>query len=211
MIQIRHGQDDVLAPQDDEHPAALRGQVLLGVPALIQQVVKLGVGQILLRDPGFVQHHRGHEQVDVVTAQVAQPVRGQNLVRGADDVDQGGIERAPSQVVDQDPGALGGDGCRLAMRVLETCGAGLVEHGSDAEASPLEGLQGQQALGPIGVGGYRNDCAGPVDVHILLRQLCSQVAQVAGENLQGGEGLLAQCHRGGGGQRGGCQNAFEAT
>ena len=67
-IQIGHGQDDVLAPQDDEHPATLRGQVLLGVPALIQQVVELGVGQILFRDPGLVQHHRGHEQVDVVTA-----------------------------------------------------------------------------------------------------------------------------------------------
>ena len=35
-VQVGHRQNDVLASEDDEHPTALRGQVLLGVAALVQ-------------------------------------------------------------------------------------------------------------------------------------------------------------------------------
>ena len=44
------GQDDVLTSQDDEHPTALRGEVLLGVAALVQQVIELSGGEVLLGD-----------------------------------------------------------------------------------------------------------------------------------------------------------------
>ena len=87
-VQVGHRQDDVLASEDDEHPTALRGEVLLGVAALVQQVVELSGGEVLLGDARPAEGHRGHEQVDVVPAQVSQPVRGQHLVRRADDVDQ---------------------------------------------------------------------------------------------------------------------------
>ena len=87
-VQVGHGQDDVLASEDDEHPTALRGEVLLGLAALVQQVVELGGGEVLLGDARPAQGHRGHEQVDVVPAQISQPVRGQHLVRSTDDVDQ---------------------------------------------------------------------------------------------------------------------------
>ena len=62
--------------------------MLLGISALVQQVVELSGGEVLLGDARPVQDHRGHEQVDVVSAQVPQSVRGQHLVRSADDVDQ---------------------------------------------------------------------------------------------------------------------------
>ena len=176
--------------------------MLLGVPALVQQVIKLGGGEVLLRDTGLVKHHRGHEQIDVIAAQVAQPVRGQDFVGDADDIDQGGVEGTSSQVVYQDPGTLGGNGRRLAVRVLEAGGTGLVEHGGDAEASRTEGLESQQPLGSVGVGGYRDNRAGTADVQILLRQLGLEVMQVTGENLQNGEGPLTQEHRSGGCQRG---------
>jgi len=35
-VQVGHRQNDVLASEDDEHPTALRGQVLLSVAALVQ-------------------------------------------------------------------------------------------------------------------------------------------------------------------------------
>ena len=100
-------------------------------------------------------------------------MRGQDLVRGPDDIDQRGVEGASSQIVDQDPGALGGDGCRFAVRVLETGGTGLVEHRGDAETGCLEGLECQQPLGPVGVGGHGNDRPGTTDVNLLVRQLSS--------------------------------------
>ena len=62
--------------------------MLLGIAALVQQVVELNRGEVLLGDTGLVQHHRRYEQVNVVPAQVPEPVRGQHLVGGADDVDQ---------------------------------------------------------------------------------------------------------------------------
>ena len=81
--------------------------MLLGVAALVQQVVELSGGEVLLGDARPAEGHRGHEQIDVVPAQVSQPVRGQHLVRRADDVDQRGVEGAAAQVVDQHPCAPG--------------------------------------------------------------------------------------------------------
>ena len=61
------------------------------------------------------------------------------------------------------------------------------------------------------MGGHRHNYTSPVDSHILLLQLSLDVTQVAGEYFQDGEGLLAQPHRGGGGQGRGCQSPLEAA
>ena len=150
--------------------------MLLGVPALVQQVIELGGGEVLLGDARPAQGHRGHEQVDVVPTQVSQSVRGEYLVRRADDVDQRGVEGAAAQVVDQDPGASGGDRGRLAMRVLEAGCAGLVEHGSDTEAGLLESLKSQETLSPVGVGGHCDHHAGACDIDAPISELVFEVA-----------------------------------
>ena len=97
------------------------------------------------------------------------------------------------------------------MGVLESGRAGLVEHGGDAETGLLEGLKSQKTLRPVGVGGYGDHHAGAGDVDAPIGELGLQVTQIAGENLQNGEGTVSQPYRRRSGQGGGGQDPFEAA
>ena len=97
------------------------------------------------------------------------------------------------------------------MGVLESGRPGLVEHGGDTETGLLEGLKSQETLRPVGVGGYRDHHAGAGDVDAPIGELGLQVTDIAGENLQNGEGTVSQPHRRRSGQGGGGQEPLEAA
>jgi len=97
------------------------------------------------------------------------------------------------------------------VRVLEAGCTGLVEHRGDTETGLLEGLKSQEALSPVGVCGYGDNHSGACDVDAPLSELGFKVTQVAGENLQNGEGPVSQPYRCRGRQGGGGQNSFETA
>ena len=67
---------------------------LLGLAALVEQVVDLDRRELLLPHPGALQDHLGQQQVDVVAPQVRLAAGGEHLMIPARHVHQRGVEGA---------------------------------------------------------------------------------------------------------------------
>ena len=201
----------------DDHASRLRRQCLLDSTALIEQIAELGRAQ-----SGFV-HRRvrqcqlSQKEIDVVASEIAQPARGQHLVRSAVDIHQRGVESPAPQVVNQDARASRRHGGRLAVRVFETGGAGLIEHSGHVETRSPEGVEREQALRSVRVRGHRDHdiCilatrVGAVQ-HSGIGQLLTQIGEKGDEHVADAQRTITEHHRARRAHRWRRQSAFEAA
>src|SRR5262245_7928104 len=66
-------------------------------------------------------------------------------------MNEGRVEGAAAEIVDDDVLALRGDGVAVAVGVLKACSGGLVEERDNLEARSVEGVDGEESLRAVGV------------------------------------------------------------
>ena len=201
LVELGNGDRRGLAV--DGHGDELRGgsQGLLSaasvldeaLPGLVAEQTRVGASR--RREAGREDH------VEVVAADQVQAARTQDLVQRARRGDDRCIERAAAQVVDEDRRALGVQGARVAVRVLKTCGRGLVDHRQDIPARAAEGLQGQESLRGPRVRGNADEGlelfgSGEGSHGGVRAQLAGDVRQEAGQSVEYGDAVVSQAQRG---------------
>ena len=119
---------------------------LLLPPALLEQPEQLSGRQIAERSVAGC-HLREH-MIEVVPAQSGDAVTGDHPMRVRVEFDQGSVEGAAAQVVDQQAANQ-----LDAVAELDRSGGRLVEQPEHLETRPPEGVDGEEALVAVGVGG----------------------------------------------------------
>ena len=133
--------------------AGARVEGLLRVAALLEEVIHGASGERRGGDPGPGEDDLREHGVEVVPAEAPDARGGEDLVTEAAHADDGRVERAAAQIVDDDEIALRRERVAVAVRVLEAGRRRLVEHRHDVEAGAAEGVHRDEALGAVRVGG----------------------------------------------------------
>jgi hypothetical protein len=148
----------------DGRPVHLQGgepglgvQRLLGDAGGVEQALPADPPEPLAGRAADLRRASGEHGVEVVPAQAVVAVGGENFVALAVHGDEGGVEGTAAQVVDEDARPAGVEGLGVAVRVLEAGGRRLIEHRRHGVSGPAEGLQSQEALRRVGVGGHPDD------------------------------------------------------
>ena len=172
------------------------GELDLGLLGRLAQALH---GHLVARevDPVGVLELR-HQPVDdalvpVVAAQVVVTGGRLDLDHTVADLQQGHVERATTEVEDEDPLLLVG----LVQAVGQGRGRGLVDDARDVQARDLAGLLGGLPLGVVEVSRDRDHGVGDGLAEVGLR-VALELAQHAGADLLGSEALVVHGHAVGG-------------
>jgi len=197
-VELGHGDDDGVARHLDGDAARLGREVLLGLPALLEQPRPGARAHLRAGGLGLGEGALGEHLVEVVPTEVVDAHRAEHVVARAVHVHERGVEGAAAEVVDDHAGAARVQGAALAVGVLEPRGGRFVDHPRDGEAGPAEGLERQEALRAVGVRGHRDHRGAGLEAggHARRRREGTQQGgQEAREHLEDREGAAADKQR----------------
>ena len=137
-------------------------EALLRVATLIDETAERSRGDRPGRELRSIEHELEERLIEVVPAEPAHPGRRQDLVPTLAHANERGVERAASEIVDDDVLAPLRERVSVAMGVLEACRRRLVDERARREAGAAERVERHEARGRVRVRRHRDHGAEPV-------------------------------------------------
>lgn len=150
-----------------------------------------GLGEVFGGEAGFGEGFFGEEVVKIVAAEGGDAFAGDDVVGVAVEFDEGGVEGAAAQVVNED-GVLGGGFFAVAVAVFDGGGRGFVQQADDLEAGLAEGFDGEEALVGVGAGGdaehdFELFAGGDLQVGVVAEGVMETGGEFGEDEREGGD------------------------